>query len=286
MFHSTSIRICVPLSCSTNYNVICGDAMDTAKAMMLQLRGGPNARYFESAFLSKFVGEEEALFVAGDSVLILDDIIDFKLGFKFGKFLRGIDVLHAMMNGDWYTLPMDKPLRRLVRELILFQLSLSDLSPESGTIAIPEYVRSLLHSHCMNVRRVTVNWTAWTQDNHPRHQQKNGYLFLRRLLCHHQMLKLDVLYALFPNLEEIHIETTRHSHFFLEQLVLDGTLSFITSKGKQSALNKITIKKPVESRLSIRAATQQNEQRFRAVGWSVDQTLDKWKDKFLIIRKQ
>merc|ERR1712083_201288 len=99
-----------------------------------------------------------------------------------------------------------------------------------GSITIPEYVRSLLHSHCINVRRVSMNWTAWNGDKHPRHQQKNGYLFLRRLLCRHQMPKLDVLYALFPNLEAIHIETTRHCPFYLEQLVLDGTLSFITSK--------------------------------------------------------
>lgn len=286
LFHSTTIRICVPLSCSTNYNVICGDAMDTAKGMMLQLRGGPNARYFESAFLSKFVGEEEALFVAGDAVLILDDIIDFKMGYKFGKFLRGIDVIHAMMTGDWYTLPMDQALRRLVKELILYQLSLSDLSPESGTIAIPEYVRSLLHCYCIEVRKVTINWTAWNQEKQQRHHQKNGYVFLRRLLCHDLMLKLDVLYALFPNLESIHIDTTRHFHFHLEQMVLDGTMSFISTTGKQSALRQITIKKPVESRLSIREAIQQNQDRFDAVGWSIDQTLDKWKDKFLLIHKQ
>merc|ERR550525_1013114 len=169
--------------------------------MMLQLRGGPNARDFESAFLSRFVGEEETLFVAGDSVLALDDIIDFKMGYKFGKFLRAIDVIHGMMAGEWGNVPMEPSLQRLVRELILFQLSLADLSPESGTIAVPEYVRSLLHSHCVNVRAASINWTAWNQKQHPRHRQKTGFLFLRSLLCTSSMLNLDVLYALFPNIE-------------------------------------------------------------------------------------
>merc|ERR1712242_662860 len=148
------------------------------------------------------------------------------MGYKFGKFLRGIDVIHAMMTGDWYNLPMDQVLQRLVRELILYQLSLSDLSPESGTTAIPEYVRSLLHSHCVNVRRVDVNWTAWNQDKHPRHRQKTGYLFLRSLLCTQSMLKLDVLYALFPNLEMIQIETRHDMPFYLNQQVLDQALLF------------------------------------------------------------
>lgn len=97
--------------------------MDTPKGMMLQLRGQSNARYFDSAFLSRFIGEEEALFVAGDSVLHLDDIIDFKMGYKFGKFLRAIDVIHGMMAGNWCAVPMDPSLQRLVRELILYQLS-------------------------------------------------------------------------------------------------------------------------------------------------------------------
>ena len=152
------------------------------------------------------------------------------------------------------------------------------IGPGFETIVIPNMCD---HSYCscIGVRKVSVYEMAWNQE-------KQQILLLRRLLCHDLMPELNVLYALFPNLESIHINTTRHFHFHLEQMVLDGTLSFISSTGKHSALRQITIKKPEESRLSIRDAIQQNGYQFDSVGWSIEHTQDRWKDKFLIIRKQ
>ena len=116
---------------------------------MLKVKGSDNdTRYFNTSFLSKFVNEEEAFFIGNDNhYLIFDDIIDYKIGYKFDRFLKGLNIIYSMMRGDWYRCnnPIDDKLQKLVQRLILYQLSLSNSTDINyvNNDEIPEYIRKI-----------------------------------------------------------------------------------------------------------------------------------------------
>lgn len=318
VFNSTTTQICIPLSTSTNYHVMLNQHMEIEEekgmrnnkycGMILTLHASHehNARYFDTSFLSKFVNEEEALFIGGHTYLLFADIIQPVIGLKYAMFLRAFTVIGCVMKGDWYQSPefqatLPRKLQQYVLDLLYYQLSLSqssDMMPFDAEQAIPEYMAKVLYFYCTNINELTLNWSALTLAHNKKYAHWHGYLFLHKLLLcashhhHQQFINLNVLYSLFPNLTLIKLTTTRHSHLYLSHFAMQQMLHFLqaVANNNHCKLHEIHIKKPSVLKqnshsLSIQQAIHEYSTHFQALNWTAHQIQDRYKDKYLVLRK-
>eukprot|EP01083_Nonionella_stella_P051511 136782_1 len=291
-FQSTTTNIYVPFSATTRYTVILNQNIlhHKDKGMVLKLNAPKHSKYFDLRFVSQYVDECEILFFGGESVFMFVDIIHYEFGYKLGVFMKGLDVIYAMMSGEWYKTDehgIDDTLQTVVRDMIYKQIN-----PNINTdTVIPSYIANIIDYYASNKTDITLDWSSFCEEKHRKYGNWNGFLFLQKVfLCsasfsEEQWIKLDVLCALFPNVKTIKVVTSRYHNLFLSEFILNQVISFVSSH-KDSDLAEISIKKPNESEMSIQEAMLSYGNRFQQnINWNIKQERDKWNDRYLVIHK-
>eukprot|EP01083_Nonionella_stella_P088865 247908_1 len=231
-----------PLSTTAQFVVAMRFAEDN---MVLTLNAHPRANCFDCAWISDYPGEREYLFFscpeglhfANITIASSNPCAHFPLEVQalrvIDKFSNGIayeednkisaKMLRAWVNakqsGRWETLHgktepvaygaqgIHPKIQRVTNALIEHELNRSN-PDDYGRCDMHSYIERLLHNICIKKNALHINWTLMNAKIINKYDKGyQGYLFLKERFCLRdmEMINLDVIYLLFPNVKSIRL---------------------------------------------------------------------------------
>eukprot|EP01084_Bolivina_argentea_P114578 203947_1 len=229
IFDSVFCRMHQPLSTTSIYEVAIN--FSYPKGIIIQLQPDALSRYFECAWLSDFANEHEFLFVGcGNTPLLFSNITNVTTGLDYRIFIKSIGIIDSFTVGGFYSnddgtikkkffsraakernparlgaVPIDVRHQYVTLKLIKHELGRGKFQK------LEPYIQQLFHNVCVKKKKFIIDMQSMQIDivdnMHDAQGDYCGYAFLKHLFCEEpfEMIKLDVVTRLFPNLKYISV---------------------------------------------------------------------------------
>eukprot|EP01084_Bolivina_argentea_P253955 426807_1 len=155
-FYKTIAQFNCPLSTSTDMVVAQRFSSQVGIILVLKYSGFSlyplNARYFECKSFSDYPEENEDLFVGGNPMMAITNIINQSNGEIYEPYINALNVINAILNGT-YSETSDV-------NIVAINLCASLLNQQKNEMQFPEYVTNLLYKYRTNLSHIIVFWNC------------------------------------------------------------------------------------------------------------------------------
>eukprot|EP01083_Nonionella_stella_P055604 146579_1 len=279
-----------------------------ATGLILQLKVAPPTRYFDCSWISPYASERELLFlnsmvsivnitrinpISPDTHLrlyvqalsIIAKVIhcsyfamDFNVQRKLMlKYINNYNKIFTSNPAEFGAQELPLHLKKLTIQLIKHQLNKVHPDKYRKLENIDHYMEQCLHKQCLNVEVVCIKWKSMhvaltnTLQRGPSEAGYQGYSFMQRLFClrDYQMIDLDVITALYPNITDFTLEEMS----LVSPCCLDYIYQFLSSRNK-TKLKKIELRHSKAICMSYSTMISEYAFQLYAIGWSILDLLD------------
>eukprot|EP01083_Nonionella_stella_P241855 844151_1 len=239
-----------PLSTTLSFDIAVGFA-GGENGLVIEFTG-EHPRYFPVYWLSDFANERECLFVQNAHPFIVSNIIECVSSFEHKLLLQAVRcIIHCIADPnsisykEQHMFHITHELTHIIEALIYHQLSLT--FEEYASINLPQYAQNLLNFNLSSKYDGYIDFA-------------NINPFWRPIfVCNDcEWIKMDLLSALFPNIDEI---TVLHNN--LCSVTMDTILAQLRMS---SSVKKIRIRPKRNCRLSISKAIDVYSGEFNEIG--------------------
>eukprot|EP01084_Bolivina_argentea_P311879 539895_1 len=247
------ISFCSPLSTSKCMMVAANFANDK-QGLIIKFSNGEYINYFSCAWLSNYSSEKEMLFIQnnyGSDRLRIDNICDPTTGIEFEDILEANNIIKDIISfrpgvysddswdnfvlGSQKEINISEQMYQLIAALIDECLPQS-LKKHNTFSSLHPYAKQIITQQCKLVKHVSILYDTGTE--------KKNCLFFH---SEKELVKLELLDALFPNLVNISVYNVK-----LDEFTMQDILWFFTQKMGKMKIKKVSIYPKKTQELSMR----------------------------------
>eukprot|EP01084_Bolivina_argentea_P170994 296264_1 len=211
--YASHTSIFCPLSTSTAFEVAV-NFTNHNNGLVIEFGYGRGSRCFSVAWLSAFPNEREHFFL-NETFDRINNIVHLKNGLECKSILKALDMLNCCLNyNDKIQKKSDdfKSVNHLIVELIKDQLSAKFPQLYKPFCSLDNYVRKLVSVFCQKKQQIKISHFQ---------QAKAKYHSILELFVHleHDVLRMDTLFTVFPNITSIWISDINLSSALMETIM-------------------------------------------------------------------
>eukprot|EP01084_Bolivina_argentea_P035076 65050_1 len=264
----TDVKIYSPLSTSSSIEVATNFANN---GFILEFKGGYNleCKYFSVQWLSDYGNEDECLFIQNQWFLKVTNIIDVSSGNEYVLILTVLDVIDKITRGvDAGNI--NSLVSKLIIKIIHHQLSYTNTFKHPIFKSLDEYSKRMIDRFCKNKKTIKIDYS-----------KKNKFSFLDGILFvpKEDWIELELLHALFPNMEQIEAHNTN-----LSAVAFINTLKCLHGNNNIFlTLSRIAIKTKNNDKLEISSMMSRFDSQFSKSNFTLK--MGEWNDRTIYIER-
>lgn len=201
------------------------------RGLMLILGSDFRARNFDLSWISDESHESEKLFIGGQ-YLEIRSIIDIKTKENYQFYMDAIKIFQTLIDGEYLMHKISNSIISILIEMINNELIKTNDSKINKDLKykynIPIFIDKIFNNYCKNiVKEITIRMCYLSS--------KYISPSLRKYFIgkNDNMLKLDILFSLFPSIQKMRVTYEQNHGIILNQISYEYFLNFLDSYSKQ-----------------------------------------------------